>query len=122
MYTFSQESLNNLQGVDSRLVYLACIALNESLVDFGISDGIRTEEEQRKLYDSGKSKTMNSKHLKGRAIDVFAWEKGGVKWSFDLYERINDAFEKASEITGIKYKWGGQWTTFRDGVHFELVD
>ena len=42
MYKFSQRSLNNLKGVDERLVRLMKDVLSISPHDFGITEGLRT--------------------------------------------------------------------------------
>jgi hypothetical protein len=42
-------------------------------IDFGVICGLRTMEEQRVLVDKGASKTMRSKHLDGKAVDLMAY-------------------------------------------------
>jgi len=121
MYRFSNSSYYKLYGVNPKLISLATLALKYSDVDFGVSEGVRSKERQRMLFKMGKSQTMNSKHLKGDAIDVFAWDDG-VKWDFYYYNKINEAFKLAAHELNIDYVWGGDWHTFKDGVHFELDD
>ena len=70
--------------------------------EFGISEGMRTKERQKILYDTGKSQTMNSRHLTGHAVDVYAWKDGAVSWEFEDYETINIAFSQAAKLTNIE--------------------
>lgn len=118
-YRFSKRSKGALRGVHPDLVVLAYEALSFSSVDFGISEGVRVMSRQKELVAAGKSWTLNSRHLTGHAIDVFAWVDGKVSWDKKHYHWIYDAFVRASRETGIPFGWGGKWSTF-DGPHFEL--
>jgi len=122
MYTLSKKSLAKLEGVHPDMQKLVNTAICLSTIDFGISEGLRTRERQQLLFDQGKSLTLNSKHLKGLAVDVYAWIDGGVSWNFEHYERINLAFSRASTRIKIPYVWGGTWTRLKDGPHFELTE
>jgi hypothetical protein len=86
-FVFSKRSLTNLEGVHHDLVELAHLALSMSPIDFVVIDGVRTIEEQRILVAKGKSKTMDSRHLTGHAIDIAAWMNGAISWDFGLYEK-----------------------------------
>ncbi|MDR0571391.1 MAG: hypothetical protein LBG48_00905 [Rickettsiales bacterium] len=55
-FHFSPSSLSKLEGVDPRLQFLAKEVLSISPIDFAITSGLRTKEEQYKLYKEGKSK------------------------------------------------------------------
>ncbi|HBY9808459.1 TPA: M15 family peptidase [Klebsiella pneumoniae] len=118
-FSFSHRSENNLKGVDPRLVTIARRALVLSEVDFGITEGLRTKERQKQLFEQGKSMTMNSRHLTGDAIDVVAYIGGKVSWNWSLYEIISRAFKQAAEY-GVTIEWGGDWEKLKDGVHFQL--
>lgn len=120
MFKLSKASLNKLQGVKQPLVDVVYRALELSEIDFGISEGVRSLERQKQLYADGKSKTMNSRHLTGDAVDVYAWVDGGVSWMFHYYEDIAKAMFKAAEELGIEIEWGGNFRSFKDGVHFQL--
>ncbi len=119
-FVFSKRSKERLSGVNPDMVVLANLALDLTRVDFGITEGLRTIERQKQLFNQGKSQTMNSRHLSGHAIDVFAYPVPSGSWDFKYYEMIASAFRKASEITGIPVEWGGDWKTFKDGAHFQL--
>jgi peptidoglycan L-alanyl-D-glutamate endopeptidase CwlK len=45
-------------------------AIKESPLDFSITEGLRTKERQKELFSAGKSQTMNSRHLTGKAVDI----------------------------------------------------
>ena len=122
MYKLSKKSQAKLEGVHPHMQELVRAAIGLSTIDFGISEGMRTKERQQLLFDEGKSLTLNSKHLKGLAVDVYAWVDGGVSWDFKHYEEINLAFARAAALTNTSYIWGGTWTTLKDGPHFELTE
>lgn len=121
-HEFSEKSKSKLNGVDSRLVQIAVLALQLSPVDFGITEGLRTLERQKQLVKAGASKTLRSKHLEGKAIDVVAYLDGEVRWDWPLYEKIAKAFKQAADELGYKITWGGNWATFKDGPHFQIED
>lgn len=120
MFTFSERSRKNLEGVHPDLVRVAELALQYTEIDFVVTDGLRTPEEQEKLLSAGKSRTKNSRHLTGHAIDVAAWAKGQIRWDWAYYESIADAFKTAASELNVPIEWGGDWKTFRDGPHFQL--
>ena len=120
MFKLSKKSLAKLNEVNPDLQKLVKNAIGLSTIDFGISEGMRTKDRQQVLYNTGKSQTMNSRHLTGHAVDVYAWKDGAVSWEFEDYETINIAFSQAAKLTNIDYVWGGSWKSFKDGPHFEL--
>jgi hypothetical protein len=119
-FKFSQRSENNLKGVKPQLVAVVRRALELTSVDFGITEGLRTQERQKQLYAEGKSQTMNSRHLTGEAVDVVAYVGGTVSWDFPLYRKIAEAFKQAAQELNTPIEWGGDWTTLVDGPHFQL--
>lgn len=120
-YRLSKKSLNNLQGVHSDLIRVVKRAIELTEVDFGVTEGVRTISRQEELFKSGKSKTMNSRHLTGKAVDVVAYTQNNeISWDLELYKKISTAFKSASQELSIPIIWGGDWKTFIDGPHFEL--
>ena len=119
-FNFGERSLRNLRGVHPDLVAVARKALELSSVDFVVTEGLRTKERQAELMAAGASKTMNSRHLTGHAIDVAAVVAGGVRWDWPLYARIAIAMKQAAKELSVPIVWGGDWRTFKDGPHFEL--
>lgn len=119
-FVFSKRSLRNLEGVHPDLVKVVRRALELTEVDFVVVEGIRTEEKQRQYVEAGASKTMNSRHLTGHAVDLVAWVGGTVNWDLVNYEKIAAAVKEAGGELGIPVEWGGDWKTFKDGPHFQL--
>ena len=120
-FKLSQRSLRNLKGVHPDLVKVAVRALEITDIDFGVTEGLRTIERQRELVAAGASRTMNSRHLTGHAVDLVPIGPNG-KAAFDwpLYDRLGPAVKEAAAKEGIQIVWGGDWSSFRDGPHFEL--
>lgn len=119
-FKFSKRSENNLVGVNADLVKIVRLALTLTTVDFGITEGLRTQERQKELLAAGKSQTMNSRHIKGHAVDVVAYLGSQVSWEWKFYEQIASAFKKAAAELNIPVEWGGDWKTLKDGPHFQL--
>lgn len=89
-------------------------------VPFIVLEGIRTLERQRELVKVGASQTMNSRHLTGHAVDLAAMVGSEVRWDWPLYYKIADAMKLAAGELNVPLTWGGNWSTFKDGPHFEL--
>jgi len=108
-FILSRRSLERLEGVDENLVYITKLALDYSTVDFGVTSGLRTLEQQKLLVADGRSQTLKSKHLEGKAVDVVAYKAGSVSWDFEHYVEIAEAFRMAAEEEGIPVTWGAAW-------------
>lgn len=116
----NERSRRNLAGVHSDLVAAVEAALIISPIDFVVTEGLRTRDRQRELFEKGASSTMNSRHLTGHAIDVAARIGDEIRWDWPLYEQIARAFKMAAHQLGVSLEWGGDWTSLRDGPHFQL--
>lgn len=119
-WTLSARSEKRLIGVHPDLVKVVREAITISPVDFMVTEGLRTAERQAALVRAGASRTLNSRHLTGHAIDVAAMIDGEVRWDWPLYPRIAAAFKAAAARQGRAIIWGGDWRSLRDGPHFEL--
>jgi peptidoglycan L-alanyl-D-glutamate endopeptidase CwlK len=109
-YKLSNRSLGKLEGVDENLVAVVKRAIELTNVDFGVTFGLRTLEEQEKLFAAGRSKTMKSKHLEGRAVDLMAYVDGKGCWGLNVYDDLCDAMKAAAEELGVAIKWGAAWS------------
>jgi peptidoglycan LD-endopeptidase CwlK len=98
-----------LQGVDEKLIATVKLAITVTKIDFGVICGLRTMEEQRVLVDKGASKTMRSKHLDGKAVDLMAYIGSRGSWELNLYDDIADAMQEAAVETGAVLRWGAAW-------------
>jgi peptidoglycan L-alanyl-D-glutamate endopeptidase CwlK len=112
---FSQRSLDSLKNVHPDLIRVIANALQSSPVDFTVIEGRRTVERQKQLVASGASRTMNSRHLHGLAVDLYPGS-----WDWSVYNKLGPAVKAAAAQEGVSITWGGDWTTFKDGPHFEL--
>jgi len=120
MHTFSKRSLQRMEGLHPDIVAVMKLAIKRSPVDFTVLEGMRTLARQKQLVASGASKTMNSRHLTGHAIDVAPLENGKVSWAWPLYHRLAPVIKEAAEELGVDLEWGGDWKTFKDGPHWQL--
>ena len=119
-FSLSNRSLGRLDGVHPDLVKVVKRAIEITPIDFGVTQGVRSIEEQIKLVEAGASRTMKSRHLTGHAVDVVAYFEGGISWHCPLYEKIADAMKKAAVELDVDIEWGGDWRSFFDGPHFQL--
>lgn len=120
MFKLSNRSRERLKGVHSDLVSVVERAIVLTEVDFRVQEGVRSIERQKELVAAGASQTMNSRHLTGHAVDLVALIAGKPHWDWPLYHRIAEAMKQAAEENDIDLEWGGDWTTFKDGPHFQL--
>lgn len=119
-YTLSNRSRNRLVGVHPDLVKIIELAITRSPVDFVVVEGLRSPERQKELFDKGASKTLNSRHITGHAVDIAPVVEGSLRWDWPLYHRIAPVVKQCAEELGVEIVWGGDWKSFPDGPHFEL--
>ena len=69
----------------------------------------RTEERQKYLVSIGRSKTMNSKHILGLAVDLCfladLQDDGAMNWTADKYRHLGLFWENLDPNN----KWGGSF-------------
>lgn len=106
----------DLQAVAARAIELC----KERGLDFICTDGHRTVEEQRHFVATGKSKTMNSRHLGGLAIDVVAYKNGRCDYVWEDQKELWEVFKEAADELDIPIEWGGNWKNFKDTPHIQL--
>ncbi|MDE9455026.1 M15 family metallopeptidase [Xenorhabdus bovienii] len=125
-FKLSQRSENNLKGVHPDLVAVVRRALALFPVDFTVIEGLRTLERQKQLVAEKKSRTMNSRHLTGHAVDLFP--VGGNWNDYTCWLPVLNAMRQAGEERGIKLRFGITWTNnpndkpakFLDAPHIEI--
>ena len=108
-FKLSQRSLDRMKGVDERLVNVVKRAIELSEIDFVVTEGLRTKERQAELFKAGATRTMNSKHIVGKAVDLAALVGGSVRWDFGLYYKLAAAMIKAAKILNVDLTWGAVW-------------
>lgn len=109
MFKLSLRSKSRLRGVDLKLVAVVKRAIEITKVDFGVTEGLRSLETQRKHVAAGRSRTLNSKHITGKAVDLVAFVDGKVSWELNLYDNIADAMAQAAKELGVPLRWGAAW-------------
>lgn len=118
--TLGQRSLSRLEGVHPDLVRVVKKAAALSNLDFTVLEGIRSVERQKQLVSQGASKTMNSRHITGHAVDLAPMIAGEVRWDWPLYHKLAKIVKAAAADEKVPLQWGGDWRAFKDGPHWEL--
>lgn len=114
-------SETNMRGVHADLVKVVRRAAELSPVAFTVIEGLRTVDRQRQLVAQGASKTMNSRHITGHAVDLAPHRPDGqIAFDWPLYHKLAPAMKQAAKELGVSITWGGDWASFADGPHFEL--
>lgn len=141
----------SLVGVHPALVAIVQRAMVLCPQPFTVYEGLRTRERQRALMSMGVSKTMESKHISGDAVDLVPLVDGKLSWTWEHTYPIADAMSQAAKVLPPEdawLQWGGAWGTnlgnwassakdaskdyldrckkigkvpFSDGPHFELI-
>lgn len=146
-FSLSQRSLNILSTVHPDMQAVVRRAIELTTVDFGVTQGRRTQDEQDRLYGQGRTPdelervgipgsysrmdlpkvtwTRNSNHLSGNAVDLAPYIGSRLEWDNDgrlgLWRPIADAMKQSATELGIKIIWGGDWKSTPDRPHFELA-
>lgn len=131
-------SERNLRGVHPDLVRVVhgAATLCPTPLSFIITEGLRTPERQAQLYEAGATRTLNSRHLTGHAVDLAATVLGEVRWDWPCYLLLAEAMKRAAAAEKVELRWGGTWKrlsttltpitgkslsrSFPDGPHYEL--
>lgn len=119
-FVFSKRSRDNLIGVHPDLVKVMYKTLATSPIDFVVIEGMRSLARQKELFTTGKSQTMNSRHLQGKAVDFAAWIDGAISWELKYYTIISNWAKRAGHDLQVPIVWGGDWEHFKDSDHIEL--
>nr|DAO38246.1 MAG TPA: L alanyl D glutamate peptidase endolysin [Caudoviricetes sp.] len=126
-FKLSAASEEKLVGVHADLVKVVHRAIELSVVDFKVIEGKRTLERQKELFAKKATKTMNSRHLTGHAVDLVPLP---VNWNDrEPFKNVASAMFQAAKQLGVAIRWGGDWNMnessnderFYDGPHFELL-
>lgn len=119
--SLNERSRKNLEGVHPHLV--AVVEKARERVDFLVTEGLRTKERQAQLIKIGRSKTKNSRHLYGLAVDLC--DMDGKYDVPDMHE-IAKAMKVSALELGVPIEWGGDWLEDPndnigwDSPHFQL--
>ncbi|MGF1767928.1 M15 family metallopeptidase [Enterovibrio makurazakiensis] len=113
-FVLGKRSLQELKGVHPDLVGVVERAIQITVQDFSVHDGMRTFAEQQALVARGASKTLNSRHLTGHAVDLVPYINGKLRWEWDPIYNIAEAVRIAAHEKGVEIRWGGSWSMLTD--------
>lgn len=117
-YRWGKRSRSRLAGVDADIVTVCERLIEVTRQDLTIGEGLRSRERQAMLVRTGKSRTMNSKHLIGEAVDIWPLRDGAVPWNdLDVWYDMAVDMRAASLDTGVRLVWGARW-----GVPLDNLD
>lgn len=118
---------DRLGGVKMELQDVLYRAAELCPFDIVVLEGIRTFARQQQLLRQGASRTLRSKHLTGDAVDVAPMldvdDDGDqeISWHWPHYHQLAFYIKQAAIEKGVDIEWGGDWTTFKDGPHWQLA-
>ena len=121
MPMFSTNSFIKLQTCDERLQKLFLEVIKHR--DCTIVCGHRTKEEQDKAVAEGKSEAPfpHSRHNMNpsMAVDVMPYP---IDWNnIQRLKEFSEFVKGVAAALGIKVRWGGDFKSFFDGPHWELL-
>lgn len=122
-FQLSERDLARLDHVHPDLVAVVKRAAELSPQRFMVVEGIRTVARQQQLVATGKSKTMNSRHIPakngfGHAVDLVIVSGGVAQWGRG--GEVAKWMKQAASDLGTPIEWGGDWTGSWDKPHFQL--
>jgi len=108
-FELGERSLEELKGVHQDLLAVVKRAIQLTVQDFSVHDGIRTLDQQKKLFEAGASQTLDSRHITGHAVDLVPYINGKLRWEWEPIYRIAEAVRMAAKELSIPLRWGGAW-------------
>jgi peptidoglycan L-alanyl-D-glutamate endopeptidase CwlK len=119
-FAFGARSLKRLEGVHPALVRVLQRAISLAERDFTVVEGLRTLARQKQLVRAGASQTIRSRHITGHAVDIAPLVGGVVRWDWPLFYPLAETVKEAARLEGVPIEWGGDWTSLKDGPHWQL--
>jgi peptidoglycan L-alanyl-D-glutamate endopeptidase CwlK len=127
-FQLTHNDRNKLQGVHDDLVRVVMRAAMISPIPFQVTEGLRTIQRQKELKRKGMSKTLNSRHLTGHAVDIVpivdlngdGKVAGDEMWHHSQLVKLSPYIKQAFKIEGVAYEWGGDWKGGWDKPHWQL--
>jgi peptidoglycan L-alanyl-D-glutamate endopeptidase CwlK len=115
-YILGDRSRRNLTGVDPRLIAVVEKAITITTVDFSVVEGLRTKARQTALVAAGASKTLNSRHLTGHAVDIAPYIAGRIRWETEAFYPVAYAMWLACRMLETPIRWGCVWDRELQGL------
>ncbi len=133
MNRLGNRSNKNIKNIDPRLAVIIGAVLAEGNVDFTVTYGFRTKQEQQSLYAQGRTKPGNivtncdgvkkkSYHQTGKAIDFIPYPFNGDWNDVAPFKKVGDELVRVGKALGYNCSYGGNWTSFKDWPHFQIND
>ena len=119
-YVLSERSLGKLDGIHPDLADVIKRAIEITESNLGVSEGRKELATQEEYVAKGATTTMKSRHLTGHAMDIYTYVGGMARWEMPLYEKLAAAVKQSAYECKTPVEWGGDWTSFKDGPHFQL--
>jgi len=145
-YKYSKNSLAKIKTVHPKLQLLCKLAISIAncrkahCPDFGISHGLRTQEEQLELYKKGRvfidheyfikdenlvvtncdGVNNKSNHQNSLAIDFYCFVDGRANYDLANMALVVVAFYEAAADLGIKMNSGMNYKSISDSAHIEI--
>ena len=110
-----------LVGVNKDLVALVRRVALVTPAPFLVVEGLRTKARQRELYALKATKTLNSKHIIGRAVDCAPLSVLGKEpWPWDDFTPLVECAKACARDMGLRVTFGYDWGW--DAPHWEMTD
>lgn len=111
------KGVDKLKGVNQKLIELAYeldkVCQQKYCIEITIAEGLRSLERQKKLFAEKKTKTLNSRHLTGDAIDIYPIKSKSIYWEF-----FPTLIAEAKQINSKDFTYGYDWGW--DKPHIEI--
>jgi hypothetical protein len=98
-----------LDQVDDRLAKVVRRAAEITKQPFIVLEGLRTISRQQYLLKIGATRTLDSNHLIGHAVDIGPLVEGKISWDWQHYWALAHAMDQAADTLGIALTWGAAW-------------
>lgn len=136
-YKFGKQSTGNLLTCTTNLQLVMNKALYLGLIDFSITEGIRSKAEQNRYYKLGRSdfpwpdskhNVLNEETDRAKAVDAPPYVNSKVSYNYYHCCYLAGIILSTGKFLGIDIKWGGNWDMdgepitdqdFQDLVHYE---
>ena len=142
MYEYSRTSKERLETCHQNIQRVFNLAIQRSCVDFGIAEGHRALERQRKLYAKGRTEPGDivtyvdgvselSKHnyTPSKGIDIYAWVNGKAVWKGKYMAYLAGVIMSCAKELKVNLVWGANWDNdgqlyddqnFIDAPHYQI--
>lgn len=124
------KSQTRLMGVHPKLVIFTYKVMDKMqkrqlsdrpFTDFGVFEGVRSYSRQKNLLKKGYTKTLDSYHLYGLAVDLVVFKDNKFTWDNKKYEKswqiLTDVCNEVIKETKTEVKHPFSW----DLAHYQLT-